>query len=83
MKVRGIFYYICITYLIKLESYTKFLIDRCGIGLVPFEYFGSNGNKGWFRMSIGGVDPKNVDEILLGLDTLVFKSLDEVNSWII
>jgi aspartate/methionine/tyrosine aminotransferase len=67
----------------NMESYTKFLIDRCGIGLVPFEYFGSNGNKGWFRMSIGGVDPKNVDEILLGLDTLVFKSLDEVNSWII
>ena len=67
----------------NMESYTKFLIDRCGVGLVPFEYFGSKGNKGWFRMSIGGVNPNNVDEILLSLDTLTFKSLDEVNSWII
>ena len=34
-------------------------------------------------MSIGGVDPKKVDDVLLSLETLAYKSLDEVNSWII
>ena len=67
----------------SMESYTKFLINRCGIGLVPFEYFGSKENKGWFRMSIGGVDPNNVEDILKSLDDLTFKSLEEINSWTI
>ena len=66
-----------------MESYTKFLIDRCSIGLVPFEYFGSKENKGSFRMSIGGVDPNNVYESLNSLDKLVDDSLEEVSSWLI
>ena len=67
----------------NIESYTKFLINRCNIGLVPFEYFGSKENKGWFRMSIGGVDPNNVEEILNSLTVLTYKSLEEVSSWMI
>ena len=67
----------------NIESYTKFLINRCNIGLVPFEYFGSKKNKGWFRMSIGGVDPNNVEEILNSLTVLTYKSLEEVSSWMI
>jgi len=67
----------------NIESYIKFLINRCSIGLVPFEYFGSKENKGWFRMSIGGVDPNNVDEILNSLNELTYKSLEEVSSWMI
>ena len=66
----------------SMETYTKFLIDKCGIGVVPFEYFGSKENEGWFRMSIGGVDPNNVDEILTSLEVLTLKSLEEVNSWV-
>jgi aspartate aminotransferase len=66
----------------SMETYTKFLIDKCGIGIVPFEYFGSKENKGWFRMSIGGVDPNNVDDILNSLELLTLKSLEEVNSWV-
>ena len=65
----------------SMEAYTKFLIDKCSIGVVPFEYFGSKENRGWFRMSIGGVDPNNVDEILESLDNVTLKSLSEVNSW--
>jgi aspartate aminotransferase len=67
----------------NIESYIKFLINRCGIGLVPFEYFGSQLNRGWFRMSIGGVDPNNVEEILNSLNELTYKSLEEVSSWMI
>jgi aspartate aminotransferase len=66
-----------------IESYIKFLINRCSIGLVPFEYFGSKENKGWFRMSIGGVDPNNVEEILNHLNVLTYESLEEIGSWMI
>jgi aspartate aminotransferase len=66
----------------SMETYTKFLIDKCSIGVVPFEYFGSKENRGWFRMSIGGVDPNNVEDILKSLDDVVIKSLSEVNSWV-
>jgi aspartate aminotransferase len=66
----------------SMETYTKFLIDKCGIGIVPFEYFGSKENKGWFRMSIGGVDPNNVDDILKSLELVTLESLKEVNSWV-
>jgi aspartate aminotransferase len=65
----------------SMESYTKFLIDECSIGVVPFEYFGSKKNPGWFRMSIGGVDPNNVEDILESLDEVTLKSLSKVNSW--
>ena len=64
-----------------MEAYTKFLIDKCSIGVVPFEYFGSKENNGWFRMSIGGVDPNNVEDILTSLEDVTIKSLSEVNSW--
>jgi aspartate/methionine/tyrosine aminotransferase len=57
-------------------------MNKCGIGLVPFEYFGSKESRGWFRMSIGGVNPDNVEEILFSLEKVVFKSLEEVNSWV-
>jgi aspartate aminotransferase len=66
----------------SMETYTKFLIDKCSIGVVPFEYFGSKENRGWFRMSIGGVDPNNVEDILTSLDDVIIKSLSEVNSWV-
>jgi aspartate aminotransferase len=67
----------------NIESYIEFLINKCGIGLVPFEYFGSKENRGWFRMSIGGVDPNNVEEILNSLDEVTCKSLEEVSSQMI
>ena len=67
----------------NMESYTKFLINDCGIGLVPFEYFGSKTNKGWFRMSIGGVDINKIDDITDTLEKVCIKSISEVNSWII
>ena len=67
----------------NMESYTKFLINDCGIGLVPFEYFGSKTNKGWFRMSIGGVDINKIDDITDTLEKVCIKSISEVNSWMI
>jgi aspartate aminotransferase len=67
----------------NVENYVQFLIKHCGVGLVPFEYFGSNKNAGWFRMSLGGVDIENIDEVVLSLEKICVKSISEVNSWII
>ncbi len=67
----------------NVENYVQFLIKTCGVGLVPFEYFGSTNNNGWFRMSIGGVDINNIDEVTKSLETICVKSISEVNSWLV
>ena len=46
----------------SLEQMLDFLIDECKVGLVPFEYFGSTDNKGWFRLSVGTIKLKDISE---------------------
>jgi hypothetical protein len=51
--------------------------------MVPFEYFGSKENEGWFRMSIGGIDPNNIDNIKSVFKKICLNSISEINSWIV
>ena len=62
------------------EDYISFLINTCGLGIVPFEYFGSKSNKGWFRISIGNVADLNLDSIINTIENSVKKSVSYVNS---
>jgi aspartate aminotransferase len=62
------------------ENYISFLIDKCGLGIVPFEYFGSKSNKGWFRISVGNVNHENIDDVLAILKNSVLKSHSHMNS---
>ena len=62
------------------EDYISFLIDKCGLGIVPFEYFGSKSNKGWFRISVGNVNHENIDDVLAILKNSVLKSHSHMNS---
>ena len=64
------------------EDYISYLINTCGLGIVPFEYFGSKSNKGWFRISIGNVADLNLDSILKTIENSVFKSHGFINSMI-
>jgi len=64
------------------EDYISFLIDKCGLGIVPFEYFGSKSNKGWFRISIGNINHENVDDVLEILKKSVIRSNSHVNSMV-
>jgi aspartate aminotransferase len=64
------------------EEYISFLINTCGLGIVPFEYFGSKNNKGWFRISIGNVADTNLDFILETIEKSVQKSHSFINSMI-
>jgi aspartate aminotransferase len=62
------------------EDYISYLINTCGLGIVPFEYFGSKSNKGWFRISIGNVAELNLDSIIKTIENSVQKSVSYVNS---
>ena len=64
------------------EEYISFLINTCGLGIVPFEYFGSKSNKGWFRISIGNVSDLNLDSILETIEKSVQKSHSFINSMV-
>jgi hypothetical protein len=63
------------------EDYLSFLINSCGIGIVPFEYFGSKENKGWFRISIGNIDMDQIDELNETLYKAILKSHEISNSF--
>ena len=63
------------------EEYISFLINQCGLGIVPFEYFGSN-QKGWFRISIGNISSLNLDFIKKTIEKAVLKSKSFVNSMV-
>ena len=63
------------------EEYISFLINQCGLGIVPFEYFGSN-QKGWFRISIGNISSSNLDFIKKTIENSVIKSSSLVNSMV-
>jgi aspartate aminotransferase len=56
------------------EDYINFLIEKCGLGIVPFEYFGSKENKGWFRISIGSIDSNNIHNVLEIIHNAIIKS---------
>jgi aspartate/methionine/tyrosine aminotransferase len=64
------------------EEYISFLINTCGLGIVPFEYFGSKDNKGWFRISIGNIDLKAVGDVTQTIEDAILKSHQKVNSMV-
>jgi len=61
------------------EEYISFLINECGLGIVPFEYFGSK-EQGWFRISIGNISNSNLDDVIETIEKSVVKSSSFVNS---
>lgn len=62
------------------ESYVKYLINECGLGIVPFEYFGSKMNPGWFRISIGNVGLETLHETVDVIQKAILKSHSQVNA---
>ena len=49
------------------EDVRRFVLDDAGMGIVPFQAFGSPEDTGWFRLSIGAVGE---DEIAAALPRL-------------
>lgn len=64
------------------EEYISFLINECGLGIVPFEYFGAKHNRGWFRISVGNIAQLNLDSVVNTIENAVLKSHVYINSMI-
>ncbi len=46
------------------EDVRRYLLDAAGIGVVPFQAFGSASDEGWFRLSVGAVGKREIEEAL-------------------
>lgn len=44
------------------EDIRQIMLERAGLGVVPFQAFGLKGESGWFRMSVGDVSLKDIDD---------------------
>jgi aspartate aminotransferase len=51
------------------EDVRRYLLETAAFGIVPFEAFGARGRAGWFRLSIGAVGLREIDEALPRLAT--------------
>lgn len=46
------------------EDVRRYLLDFAGVAVVPFQAFGVTADEGWFRMSVGAVGERDIDEAL-------------------
>jgi aspartate aminotransferase len=50
------------------EDVRRYVLEEAGIGLVPFQAFGSTEDEGWFRMSVGAASTAEIDAALPRLE---------------
>lgn len=53
---------------------TKYLLDSCGLGIVPFFAFGADKESNWFRVSVGTCRTEQIQEVIDSID----KSISEL-----
>lgn len=46
------------------EDVRRYVLDAAGIGIVPFQAFGYPGDSGWFRLSVGAVSMRDIQDAL-------------------
>jgi aspartate aminotransferase len=46
------------------EDVRRYVLEAAGIGIVPFQAFGSKEEDGWFRLSVGAVGMDEIAEAL-------------------
>src|SRR5919204_517373 len=46
------------------DQVRRYLLDEAGFAVVPFQAFGLSGENGWFRLSVGAVSMRDIDEAL-------------------
>ena len=51
------------------EDVRRFVLEAAGIGVVPFQAFGSAQDDGWFRLSVGAVGQDDIRQALPRLET--------------
>ena len=46
------------------DEVRRYLLDEAGFAVVPFQAFGLAGENGWFRLSVGAVSVRDIEEAL-------------------
>lgn len=49
------------------QDVSNYLIQKCGIAIVPFKAFGASENSPWYRISVGTLDSKNISAIIASI----------------
>jgi len=49
------------------EDIRQFLLYKAGLAVVPFSAFGAEGDRGWFRLSIGAVSVETIESVIPAL----------------
>src|SRR5467141_2709447 len=57
------------------DQVRKYLLDEAGFAMVPFQAFGLHGENGWFRLSVGAVSVRDVDEALPRVEAALRKAV--------
>jgi aspartate aminotransferase len=50
------------------DDVRRYLLEQAGFAVVPFQAFGLHGENGWFRLSVGAVSTRDIDEALPRLE---------------
>jgi aspartate aminotransferase len=50
------------------DDVRRYLLEEAAIGVVPFQAFGVPGDEGWFRLSVGAVSERDIEEALPRLE---------------
>jgi aspartate aminotransferase len=53
----------------------RYLLEEAGFAAVPFQAFGLSGENGWFRLSVGAVSVRDVEEALPRLEAALRKAI--------
>jgi aspartate aminotransferase len=53
------------------DDIRRFLLEKAGLAVVPFQAFGLKGDTGWFRLSVGAVSMQDIAAVLPRLGTLL------------
>jgi aspartate aminotransferase len=57
------------------DDVRRFLLDEAGFAVVPFQAFGLEGENGWFRLSVGAVSLRDIEESLPRVEAAVRKAV--------
>jgi aspartate aminotransferase len=53
------------------DELRRLLLQEAGVGVVPFQAFGLEGETGWFRLSVGGVSVQAIEDGLQRLERVL------------
>jgi aspartate aminotransferase len=56
------------------DQIRKYLLEEAGFAAVPFQAFGLSGENGWFRLSVGAVSVRDVEEALPRVEAALRKA---------